>query len=420
MFFSKHQDLPNLILQQPAQFIAQAERNGGILQLNIRPTMHLLTNISDIQEVLVHQSGDFEKSYFPKQFEQYLGSSLVNSEGDAHKKNKRALISPWRKPSIEPLSDLFLESAKQVSSSWQNGETINLMEELVQMGGLTTAKFLLDIHDEATARHLHNIVTDCHIAFCRLEESKATFPTFIPNKRNRTYQETVRVANAFFNAQIEKAKTTSPNYKDALIYQLLDTTYPDKTHLSPASILDELKGFYLTGSDPIRTLGWAFYEINKQPQQFSLLAENCQIDTNMLYAETLRKYPHAAFFQRRALKNITFKSDHHIKKGEHCLISPFILHRMEKFFPEPNEFKPERFAENEMKTWPKEAYIPFGYGIRSCIGEHFARLQARVTLDYLLHHFNFDFLKTPTLYTPNFFTLQTPDHKMTVKVKKLT
>jgi cytochrome P450 len=79
--------------------------------------------------------------------------------------------------------------------------------------------------------------------------------------------------------------------------------------------------------------------------------------------------------------------DYTIKKGTSILISTYGMHMNEKYWEEPDEFMPERFDEATSSTRPTCAYIPFGYGSRSCSGMQFATVQLKICLVALLRNF---------------------------------
>ncbi|KAJ8045974.1 Cholesterol 24-hydroxylase [Holothuria leucospilota] len=83
---------------------------------------------------------------------------------------------------------------------------------------------------------------------------------------------------------------------------------------------------------------------------------------------------------------------HNIPAGSNVQMSHYIMARMEQFFKNPLTFDPERFLRDEDK--PLYAYFPFSLGTRSCIGQQFALIEARVILAKLYQ--NYDFKLDPT------------------------
>jgi cytochrome P450 len=69
-----------------------------------------------------------------------------------------------------------------------------------------------------------------------------------------------------------------------------------------------------------------------------------------------------------------------VKRGYTVLMSQWVNHRDPKYFPEPEEFRPERWADGLAKRIPKFAYYPFGGGQRMCVGNTFASMEATIIL----------------------------------------
>ncbi|KAK4876446.1 hypothetical protein RN001_012868 [Aquatica leii] len=102
---------------------------------------------------------------------------------------------------------------------------------------------------------------------------------------------------------------------------------------------------------------------------------------DMVVNESLRKYPLLGFLDRLCVK--TYKVPNHdlvIEKGTGVYISPLALHYDEKYFPNPDEFDPERFSTENKPLIPHCAYMPFGKGSRACIGARFAFLVLKVAI----------------------------------------
>lgn len=91
------------------------------------------------------------------------------------------------------------------------------------------------------------------------------------------------------------------------------------------------------------------------------------------FSESLRKNPPAIGTDRVCLKSVTIETSDpkhplHIKAGEVCMIPIYSLHRDEKYYPNPNQFDPERFSDENKHKLNPGAYAPFGIGPRNCIG----------------------------------------------------
>jgi len=112
--------------------------------------------------------------------------------------------------------------------------------------------------------------------------------------------------------------------------------------------------------------------------------------------ETLRLYPPGFLIARAAAAPDTI-AGRPVKKHDAILIAPWLLHRHEKLWRDPNAFIPARF----MPPAPppdRFAYLPFGVGARVCIGAHFALVEATLALAKLIGAFRVDLIdKTPVL-----------------------
>ncbi|XP_053675741.1 cytochrome P450 6A1-like [Anopheles nili] len=104
--------------------------------------------------------------------------------------------------------------------------------------------------------------------------------------------------------------------------------------------------------------------------------------------ETLRMYPPVASLHRMTTQAYRLPNGAILPEGIGVIISNLAFHYDPEFFPDPEAFKPERFADkNESKN--NFSYLPFGEGPRICIGMRFGLLQTRLGLAMLLRNYNF-------------------------------
>jgi cytochrome P450 len=101
--------------------------------------------------------------------------------------------------------------------------------------------------------------------------------------------------------------------------------------------------------------------------------------TKAIFAEALRLAPPVWVSPRRALEDVEVAGTS-VPKGAHVIISQYASHRNPEFFPDPDEFRPERWLDDLESRLPRGAYFPFLAGTRKCLGDQFALLEAHIIL----------------------------------------
>jgi cytochrome P450 len=149
---------------------------------------------------------------------------------------------------------------------------------------------------------------------------------------------------------------------------------------------------------------WAFYLLAKHPQVRTKLQEEAdrvakdgapispeQIASlpyaRDVFQESLRLYPPAWLIGRSAMADVTL-GEWDIAQGSIILMSQFAVHRDERWFADPLQFRPERWQEASDR--PKFAYFPFGGGPRTCIGDQFAWMEGTLLLAEISRHWEFE------------------------------
>ena len=177
-----------------------------------------------------------------------------------------------------------------------------------------------------------------------------------------------------------------------------------------AQLGDEVATMILAGHETTATaLFWSLYllaldpltqeqvaaEANRANAEGALDIERLKF-TRAVIDETMRLYPPAFLVARAAIAPDTV-AGLPVKKNDVILIAPWLLHRHEKLWRDPNAFMPSRF----MPPAPppdRFAYLPFGVGPRVCIGAHFALVEATLALAKLIGAFRIELLdKEPVM-----------------------
>jgi retinoid hydroxylase len=222
-------------------------------------------------------------------------------------------------------------------------------------------------------------------------------------------QRTARKLDALIYSEISRRRATGERGRDVLSL-LLDGHDEDGNTLSDLQIRDEVMTLLFAGHDTTTsTVSFMFYELACHPHVAArLLAEQRERlpglpdapsqaelrslasgelrELEMALAETLRKYPPAWVGPRRSVEAFEFEG-HQVPARAFVNYCSWASHHLPDVFPEPERFRPERFAPDAAAALPKGAYVPFGGGSRTCIGMRFGQLEVRTIAALLLSRF---------------------------------
>lgn len=180
--------------------------------------------------------------------------------------------------------------------------------------------------------------------------------------------------------------------------------------LSDIEVLSQAFIFIFAGYEPTsNTLGYLAYQLalhpdvqqkvvneidtilpNKAPLTYEAIMQLEYLD--MAVNETLRLYPLGGRLERTCKRDVEINGVT-IPKGTIVIIPPYTLHRSPEYWPNPEEFRPERFSKENKDNIDPYTYLPFGAGPRNCIGMRFALLTLKVAITAVLQHFTFQVCK---------------------------
>ena len=131
--------------------------------------------------------------------------------------------------------------------------------------------------------------------------------------------------------------------------------------------------------------------------------------------ETLRLYPAAFVLARRAVGPDVLGGEA-VEVGDSVTISPWLLHRHEKLWDQPNAFIPKRFMSKDAPD--RFAYLPFGAGPRVCIGAPFAQAESVLALARLIGAFRVELADPATPVIPLGVVTTQPDHSPMFRITR--
>ena len=221
-------------------------------------------------------------------------------------------------------------------------------------------------------------------------------PLGFPTPRNRRIQQSIRTLDAVvLDIITEHCRSGAGN--DDLLSMLLEAREEEiGEQMNDRQLRDEVMTLLLAGHETTsNALSWAWYLLSQYPDaERCLHAELEQVlggrtpavedlsrltYTRMVLEETLRLYPPAVGFNRKALADDEV-GGYFVPAVTLIWLSPYVTHRHPDFWERPEVFDPERFSSERSAGRPHFAHYPFGGGPRLCIGNHFAMMEAQLVL----------------------------------------
>ena len=343
-----------------------------------------------------------------------MGDGLLTIDGDFHRRSRRIMLPAFHREHILASAETIIDETVRAVEQLTPGSTVDLYAWTRRLAVRVAMRALFGVDPDGRQAQAID-------AAGLFEEALSFYSTeyFLRVLRGpltpwARLQRAARKLDILIYSEITRRRATGERGMDILSL-LLDGHDEDGNTLSDLQIRDEVMTLLFAGHDTTTsTVSFMFYELARHPHILTrLLAEQDSLLPNgrptvsqlvsgelpeleMVFEETLRKYPPAWVGPRRSVEAFEFEG-HTVPARAFVNYCSWASHHLPDVFPEPEEFRPERFAPEAAAALPKGAYIPFGGGSRTCIGMRFGQLEVRAIAALILSRC--------TLALPSDFTL---------------
>jgi len=370
-----------------------AREHGDVVHFKLGPQdLFLLNNPDFIRDVLVTNNRNFVKSRGLEMAKKFLGESLLTSEGEFHRRQRRLAQPAFHRQRINAYAEIMIDHATRTRDRWNDGQALDIWHEMMRLTLAIVGKTLFDADVEGEAPEIRQALTDVMQLFERMTNPLAAILDKLPLPSNiRWVKAKARLDETIYRI-INERRASREDRGDLLSMLLLaHDVEGDGSGMSDQQVRDEAMTLFVAGHETTaNALTWTWYLLSQNAEVEAKLHR--EIDsvlddrnptaadvlrlpyTEMVLAESMRMYPPAWTLGRRVL------SDYEIGKyvlpaGSIVLMSPWVMHHDERFYPDHNRFDPERWTPEAREARPKFSYFPFGGGPRVCIGEQFAWME---------------------------------------------
>lgn len=337
-------------------------------------------------------------------------TSIFLLDGSAHRRQRQLLMPPFHGDRMRNYAQLITDLTEQTMSQVSIGQPFMARKILqsVSLEVILQAVFGAQQGDryeqlrEVTGKISDGFSSPLSASILFLKGLQKDWGNWTPWGRFLRLRQ--QLDDLLYAEITDRRAHFDPNKTDVLSL-MIAARDEDGNAMSDQELRDELVTLMLAGQDTtVSALSWAVYWIHSLPDvRAKLLKELDAADlsdpislTKLPYLtavcqETLRIYPVAMLtFPRRVEQPIELLG-YPIEPGTLLVGCIYLVHRRPDLYPKPQQFRPERFLEHKFSS---SEFLPFGGGVRRCIGEALAIAEMKLVLATLLSRYEFELAET--------------------------
>ncbi len=332
----------------------------------------------------------------------FLGDGLLTIDGTYHKRTRRIMLPAFHHERIAAAVDIMIDETEQTLAPWRHGQEVDAYAWTRRLALRVAMRALFGFDPDLAMRGV-NVAAEFERALHFWERDyflQTLRGPFTPYAR---MQRARRQLDRVVFSEIDRRRTAEEHGEDVLSL-LIDARDEDGTRLTDQEIRDQVMTLLFAGHDTTTsTVSFLLYELARHPEALrKVLEEQEKVlagrrasaaeltdqlpELDMAVDETLRLYPAAWLGPRRVVEPFEF-AGHVVPREMLVFYSSWASHHLPGVFPDPERFRPERFAREARSELEKGAYIPFGGGSRICIGRRFGHLEVKAIATALLQRF---------------------------------
>jgi cytochrome P450 len=390
-------------------FESLAKRYGPCYQLPLPfgNTAVVLAHPDGVERVLRSNRDNYIKGAVYEGARLLLGEGLVTAEGRAWEQ-QRALAQPaFNSTQLATYLRTMTECTEDLLSEWRKlpiGKSINLSEAATRLTLAIAGRTLFGLDLSGHSNNAGRAFRDGLRGIGSRGPGGLAVPLWLPTPVNvRFHRALVTLDKLVYDIIRRFHAGEAGSSEDTLLGMLMAARDPETGQgMSDRQLRDEIVTIYLAGHETTANmLIWTFYLLSCSPAVRERLEQ--ELDSlpdgspslpalkgleyaPMVLSEALRLYPPAWTIARNVITDDEV-CGYRVPGGSFVLLSPYITQRLEEFWPDPEQFDPQRFTAANVRGRHRFAWFPFSAGPRVCIGKQFSMLEGELILAQVMREF---------------------------------
>lgn len=367
-------------------------------------TVHVVLKPEWVERVLLDNAANYEKPRLVKRIlAPTIGRGLLSSDGELWRAQRKIVAASFTPPAVDALVPVFARVGRTMAEVWQQG-TRDIAIEATTATMTVISEALFSGDPRLTSRKAMDHITH---AMEGVSEARLQVLLGLPlvpfSARGFRGHRGIRFLRRTLSEVVgERLSPGAPQDFVTDVIRALMERFSREEALELA--VDNAATFYLAGHETTaNATTWTLYLLSEQPELQERAAREAQAAFSMgrdadlpdrlpllraILEESLRLYPPVPRFDREAVAADKL-GPHEVQPGDLVSIWPWIIHRHQKLWSDPDAFDAERFMPERRMAYHRFQYLPFGGGPRTCVGARLAMAEALTILAIWLSQWRF-------------------------------
>jgi cytochrome P450 len=364
-----------------------------------------------IRRVLLDNAVNYRKDAIQRRvLSAGLGDGLLSAESERWRTQRRIVAPVFARKTIMGFAPAMLDAAAALTERWRrnDGQRIDVAAEMTRV---TLEVLERTIFSDGLGRDAEEFRGAMGVYFNTIGRIDPLDLLGLPAAVPRISHWRVRATLRFFEAAIDEIIATrrqrlaqeSGAAANDILTLLLAALDPETGQaMTEAEVRSNILTFIAAGHETTaNTITWSLFLLSQSPQWRARVEAEAEVElggptegladrlveTRAVIDEAIRLYPPIAALSRVAMGDDELAGER-IKRGSMVVIAPYVLHRHRLHWRNPNAFDPNRFLGKARAEIDRYVYIPFGAGLRTCIGSAFALQEATLILATIMKNFS--------------------------------
>jgi cytochrome P450 len=305
--------------------------------------------------------------------------SLLLLEGREHIERRKVMLPPFRGDRMRSYEDVMRESAQRELAAWPENREFAVHPSMQSITLDVILRAVFGVDDPERRNRLHEL-----LGGLLAQTTSMSLQVQVLFGRMQPLEALQRQAKEIDDLLVEEIAERRAAPGEDICSLLVQARFEDGTGMDDLEIRDQLMTLLMAGHETTATgLAWTLDLLTRHPDVLAKTRGHGDEYRRAVVSESLRLRPVVPLAGRRLAVELEVDGLR-LPVGTDVSPSMWLAHTRPDEYPEPYAFRPERFLDKPPSTY---TWIPFGGGVRRCIGAPFAELEMRIVLEEILARF---------------------------------